>query len=285
RVKELQAKLEPEINDLKRRDAELEQLSLTEDHNQFLHSYSSLPALSVTNHSPSSNTRPLRYFEDVTEDLSGVRDKLQKVLRVKWTNISLTEVRVLRPQPEPDTRAGFLKYAREITLDPNTAYKQLHLSKEDRAAAFKSYSHYDNSHSDRFTETRQVLSRESLTGRCYWEVEWIGEGCSVAVAYKSISRAGWSGRFGENDQSWKLDCFYNEYKFVYNSVITPISGPWSSRMGVYLDHTAGILCYYSIIDETMTLLHRVQTVFTQPLYAGIGFNEGWRNIAEVCKLK
>ncbi|XP_034070955.1 E3 ubiquitin/ISG15 ligase TRIM25-like [Gymnodraco acuticeps] len=103
RVKELQAKLELEINDLKRKDAELEQLSLTEDHNQFLQSYSSLPALSVTNHSPSSNTRPLRYFEDVTEDLSGVRDKLQKVLRVKWTNISLTEVRVLRPQPEPDS--------------------------------------------------------------------------------------------------------------------------------------------------------------------------------------
>ncbi|XP_042291834.1 E3 ubiquitin/ISG15 ligase TRIM25-like, partial [Thunnus maccoyii] len=38
-VKELQEKLEQEITELKRKDAELKQLSYTEDHNQFLHNY------------------------------------------------------------------------------------------------------------------------------------------------------------------------------------------------------------------------------------------------------
>uniref|UniRef100_A0A671WPM7 E3 ubiquitin/ISG15 ligase TRIM25-like n=1 Tax=Sparus aurata TaxID=8175 RepID=A0A671WPM7_SPAAU len=42
RVKELQEKLEQEITELKRKDAELKKLSHTEDHNQFLHNYPSL---------------------------------------------------------------------------------------------------------------------------------------------------------------------------------------------------------------------------------------------------
>ncbi|XP_045928466.1 E3 ubiquitin/ISG15 ligase TRIM25-like [Micropterus dolomieu] len=46
RVKELQEKLEQEITELKRKDAELKQLSHTEDHNQFLHNYPSVSALS-----------------------------------------------------------------------------------------------------------------------------------------------------------------------------------------------------------------------------------------------
>ncbi|XP_025759719.1 tripartite motif-containing protein 29-like [Oreochromis niloticus] len=63
RVKELQVKLEQEITELKRKDAELKQLSHTEDHIQFLHNYPSLSALSVSTDSSSINTHPLRYFD------------------------------------------------------------------------------------------------------------------------------------------------------------------------------------------------------------------------------
>ena len=77
----------------------------------------------------------------------------------------------------------------------------------------------------------------------------------VAVAYKDISRALWSNQcgFGFNDKSWSLNCDGNSY---------------SSRIGVYLDHSAGVLSFYSVSD-TMTLLHRVQTTFTQPLYSRV----------------
>ncbi|XP_063324708.2 E3 ubiquitin/ISG15 ligase TRIM25-like [Pelmatolapia mariae] len=73
RVKELQEKLEQEIAELKRKDGELEQLSHTEDHNQFLHNYPSLSALSESTHSSSINIRPLSYFEDVTAAVSDQR--------------------------------------------------------------------------------------------------------------------------------------------------------------------------------------------------------------------
>ncbi|XP_033477530.2 tripartite motif-containing protein 16-like [Epinephelus lanceolatus] len=286
RVKELQEKLEQEITELKRKDAELEQLSHTEDHNQFLHNYPSLSALSEATHSSSINIRPRRYFEDVTAAVSGVRDKLQDALRDTWTNVSLTvtEVDVLLPQPEPKTGAEFFRYSRHITLDPNTANTLLLLSEGNRKVTFMSQHQSYSKHPDRFTDWCQVLSRESLTGRCYWEVEWRGRGgVSVAVAYKNISRAGGECLFGRNDKSWSLDCVNNSYYFYHNKVHTPVSGPRSSRVGVYLDHSAGILSFYSV-SETMTLLHRVQTTFTQPLYAGLClYYPG--STAELCELK
>ncbi|XP_037644454.1 uncharacterized protein LOC119499257 [Sebastes umbrosus] len=287
RVKELQEKLEQEITELKRRDAELKLLVHTEDHGQFLLHYPSLSPLSESTHSSSINIRPLSYFEDVTAAVSEIRDKLQDVLREKWTNVSqpVTEVDVLLPQPEPKTRAGFLKYSREITLDPNTAYTELLLSEGNRKATYVKQQQSYSSHPDRFTGWEQVLSRESLTGRCYWEVEWRGGGVYVAVAYKSIRRAGWVNEcvFGYNDKSWALYCDQNSYIFFYNNVETPVSGPLSSRVGVYLDHSAGILSFYSV-SETMTLLHRVQTTFTEPLYAGLGLYYD-DTTAELCKLK
>uniref|UniRef100_UPI0037E817C0 tripartite motif-containing protein 16-like n=1 Tax=Semicossyphus pulcher TaxID=241346 RepID=UPI0037E817C0 len=192
RVRELQEKLEQEITELKRRDADLEELSLTEDHNQFLHDYPSLSPLSESTDSSSIKIRPLRYFEAVTAAVSEVRDKLQDVLRETWINISqtVTEVDVLLPQPEPKTRAEFLQYSCDITLDPNTTYTWLLLSDGNRKATVMRENQSYSSHPDRFTEWCQVLSRESLTGRCYWEVKWRGEGVNVAVAYKNISRAG-----------------------------------------------------------------------------------------------
>ncbi|XP_029282608.1 tripartite motif-containing protein 16-like [Cottoperca gobio] len=286
RVKELQEKLEQEITELKRKDADLKQLAHTEDHNQFLHNYPSLSPLSESTLSSSINI-PLRYFEEVTAAVSQVTDELQDVLREKWTNISQTGTEVdVSLSAEPKTRAGFLKYSRDITLDPNTAHTQLLLSEGGRKVTFMSQQQSYSHHTDRFTVWCQVLSRESLTGRSYWEVERSGGGVYVAVAYKNISRAGGGDEslFGFNDKSWALDCDNNRYIFCYNKVHTPVSGPASSRLGVYLDHRAGVLSFYSVSD-TMTLLHRVHHTFSQPLYAGVSLYYPYGDTAEFCKLK
>ncbi|KAL3988953.1 hypothetical protein ACER0C_013271 [Sarotherodon galilaeus] len=293
RVKELEEKLEQEITELKRKDAELKQLlkqlSHTQDHNHFLHNCPSLSALSESTDSSSINIRPLRYFEDVTAAVSEVRDKLQDILREEWTNISLTVTEVdvlLSDPPEPNTRAGFLKYSYEITLDPNTAHKQLLLSEGNRKVTLMNQQQSYSDHPDRFIVRYQVLSRESLTGRCYWEVQWRGRGGYVVVSYKNITRedCGNESKFGRNEKSWALNCYQNSYKLWHNNIQTPVSGPQSSRVGVYLDHRAGILSFYSI-SETMTLLHRVQTTFTQPLYAGLWLYCNFGDIAEFIKLK
>ncbi|XP_014860763.1 PREDICTED: tripartite motif-containing protein 16-like [Poecilia mexicana] len=213
-----------------------------------------------------------RHFEDVTAAVTELRDKLQDVLRDSWTNISLmvTEVDVLLTEREESNRARCLKYSQEITLDPNTVHRNLFLSEGNRKVTFvnqeQSYLH----HPDRFSYCFQVLSVQSLTGRCYWEVEMRGGVVDVAVSYKNISRAGWSKEclFGFNDKSWSLYCTKDGNTFFLDDIETPVPGPVSSRIGVYLDHRAGILSFYSV-SETMTLLHRVKTRFTQPLHAGV----------------
>ncbi|XP_029918975.1 tripartite motif-containing protein 65-like [Myripristis murdjan] len=294
RIEELQEKLRQEVVDLRREDAELEQLSHTEDHNHFLHSYPSLSRLSESAESPSADIHPLRYFEDVTAAVSQLRDKLQDILSEEWSKSSLTVTGVgdvLLTPGEPKTRAELLQHSRQLTLDPNTAHVWLSLSEGNRKVTLEvltleeerlglSSSFFST---NKFFGASQVLSREGLTGRCYWEVERKGRRISIAVAYKNISRTGSECVFGCNDKSWALDCFDDCYQFSHSNIATPISGPQSSRIGVYLDHSAGILSFYSV-SETMTLLHRVQTTFTQPLYAGIWLWTHPGATAELCKL-
>ncbi len=132
-------------------------------------------------------------------------------------------------------------------------------------------------HPDRFSYWPQVLCRESVCGCCYWELEWSGDnGVHISVSYKRISRKG-SGTvfvFGFNDQSWSFTCSPSRYSFIHNKIETVLRvKPISSRIGVFVDHSAGTLSFYSISD-TMSLIHTVQTTFTQPLYPGFWVSRG-----------
>ncbi|KAM9335763.1 tripartite motif-containing protein 16-like [Symphorus nematophorus] len=272
RDKELQDKLNKEIAELKKKDAELEQISRTEDHTQFLHNYSSLSQLTESTEPPRPKINCLQYFEDLMAALTEARDKMQAILSEK---LSLAE---------PTTRAEFLQYSRQITLDPNTANNFLVLSQGNSKITVNNKNPQYSQHPDRFSLISQVMSKEGLIGRCYWEVE-MSRNVAVAVAYKSIGRSGdFNARvFGHNEKSWVLHCG-SSYDFRHDKRTISISGPPSSRVGVYLDHSAGILSFYSV-SESMTLLHRVQTTFTEPLYVGLFLAGSNGDTAEFCKLK
>uniref|UniRef100_A0A8C2G5V4 B30.2/SPRY domain-containing protein n=1 Tax=Cyprinus carpio TaxID=7962 RepID=A0A8C2G5V4_CYPCA len=179
--------------------------------------------------------------------------------------------------------AGLKKYACFLTLDPNTANTKLILSEENRkvtrmtenrkmARVEKKQPYPDRP--DRFDDVYQMLCRESVCGRCYWEVEWTGGYVFISVSYKSISRKrrGDECVFGNNDQSWSLFCSSSSYSFTHNNIETdlPVKSI-SRRTGVFVDHSAGTLSFYSV-SHTMRLIHTVQTTFTQPLYPGFWVN-------------
>ncbi|KAM3868952.1 tripartite motif-containing protein 16-like [Diretmus argenteus] len=276
------------IFELRRKVTEVQQLSHTEDNVHFLQNSSSLSGFSESRDVP-TDVRTPRCFEDVAVAVSEVRDKVEGILKEEGSKISLTVTEdVLMSRPEPKTRDEFLQYSRQITLDPNTAHKELLLSEGNRKATTVETDQLYPHHPDRFSGWEQVLSREDLTGRCYFEVEQRGF-VSIAVSHKNISRTETRDEceFGRNDKSWSLDCYNNYYQFSHNQISTPAPGPQSSRVGVYLDHRAGILSFYSISGTMMTLLHRVQTSFTQTLYAGfrLTWSFGDRSTTELCELK
>uniref|UniRef100_A0AAR2JGK9 B30.2/SPRY domain-containing protein n=1 Tax=Pygocentrus nattereri TaxID=42514 RepID=A0AAR2JGK9_PYGNA len=206
---------------------------------------------------------------------------------------------------------GVKKYAVRLTLDPNTVSRNLSLSEGNRKAMrvwndkrfpFHRYQNYPDypdypDHPDRFGFCAQVLSVESLTGRCYWEVEWSGMSVDIAVSYRGIERKGGSCcnaiysigtgsyasiggnecQFGRSNQSWCLTCCNDGHRpstVCHNNQFTVLSArpSPSDRVGVYLDWDSGTLSFYTVSPDTHTLtrLYTFTTTFTEPLYAGIG---------------
>ncbi|XP_051741710.1 protein NLRC3-like [Ctenopharyngodon idella] len=170
-------------------------------------------------------------------------------------------------------KSGLQKYACDLTLDPNTANIHLILSEENRKIKYVKDCQPYPDHSERFAHNPQVLSRESLTGRCYWEVERVSW-ARIAVAYSGIDREEetvcW---FGYNDKSWCLFCTDNGFVVWHDneSINIPSHLTKSKRVGVYLDWPSGTLSFYSVSDtHPPTHLHTFNTTFTEPLYAGFG---------------
>src|SRR4029434_5777810 len=91
-----------------------------------------------------------------------------------------------------------------FTQDPNTAHRNLHLSEGNRRVELRDEVQSYPDHPEKFNGLTQVLCREGLSGRCYWEAEWSGRGAGIGVAYKSMERKGRSNEsaLGHNDKSW-----------------------------------------------------------------------------------
>ncbi|XP_067454339.1 NLR family CARD domain-containing protein 3-like isoform X2 [Thunnus thynnus] len=188
----------------------------------------------------------------------------------------------LQPAGVPWLTPGLRKYFCQLTLDPNTANRNLKLSDNNRKVTYVEEVQSYPDHPDRFDHWGQLLCRNDLTGRCYWEVEWRGR-VRISVTYRGIRRKGDSDDcvFGRNHQSWCLSCYDDGYSVRHNKRVTSISSITSSssssvsnRVAVYVDCPAGTLSFYRVSSDTLIHLHTFNTTFTQPLYAGFGFWSG-----------
>ncbi|XP_058270109.1 tripartite motif-containing protein 16-like [Hemibagrus wyckioides] len=293
--------LEQEIADLKRRVTELEELSQTPDDIHFLQSFPSLCVSPGCEDSPSFTVNQHLSFDGVRKSLSDLKERVEQICEEEFKKIrpqAAAAQMILPSEPkinkrnlqylkqqveevlqaaavqkilpsEPKSRDDFLQYFHYLTLDPNTEHPNLILSEKNRVVTLSKTQQQYSDHPERFDSWTQVLCKESVCGRCYWEVERSGD-VFISVSYKEISRKGrgYECGFGFNSQSWSLECSSSSVFFRHNKIKTVLRGPASSRIGVYVDHSARTLSFYSVTD-TMRLLHRVHTTFTQPLYAGI----------------
>ncbi|XP_040907433.1 finTRIM family, member 82 [Toxotes jaculatrix] len=297
-------RLEQEIDELKKKETGLKQLYSTEDHIHFLQNFNYLCTPTDDGFIPRVMVNPDFSFGAVRKAVAEIKERLEEFGREELLKVSksvnevpvyTTESRTLdrrsrgkemtvdnTPPPEPRSRADFVKYFCQLKLDPSTAYKELFISENSRKVIRTRELQPYGDNAERFDSFAQVLCREALSGgRFYWEIEWSGE-FSIGVAYKSISRKGKGSLclLGYNDKSWSLLCSDSGYSAWHNRVDKAINGPHSPRIGVYLDHTAGVLAFYSI-GSTMTLLHRFETTFVEPLYAGFGVGTS----VKICNVK
>uniref|UniRef100_A0A669DGW3 NACHT domain-containing protein n=1 Tax=Oreochromis niloticus TaxID=8128 RepID=A0A669DGW3_ORENI len=176
-------------------------------------------------------------------------------------------------------RPGLRKYSCQLTIDTNTVDTNLQLSDNNRKVTHVEEVQSYPDHPDRFDSSFQLLCRDGLTGRCYWEVEWKGWS-DVSLSYRRITRKGNNQNcwFGWNDLSWSL--WFNDtdpYSVSYNKIKTLISSSSSSvsnRVAVYVDCPAGTLSFYRVSSDTLIHLHTFNTTFTEPLYPGFRVHPG-----------
>ncbi|XP_057178157.1 E3 ubiquitin/ISG15 ligase TRIM25-like [Triplophysa rosa] len=279
-------RLQQEIDDLRRRDTELKghMLAAFPIHPPRLQNFKCLSVAPGSSDVSSITVSSQLSFDEVKKSVSELKEKVEDFCKEEIENISgrATNIEIIAYK-EPKTMEEFLQYSRLFSLDLNTPYECIKLSENNSVATYTNTVQRYPDHPDRFDFWLQVLCSESVCGRCYWEVERRG-GVGISVSYKSISRKGWGDdcKFGFNDQSWRLYCTDSKCYFIHNSKSTYLTVVSSScRIGVYVDHRAGILSFYSVSD-TMTLIHRVQTTFTHPLYPGFWINSN--SSVKLCNL-
>ncbi|OCU02812.1 hypothetical protein XELAEV_18008582mg [Xenopus laevis] len=159
--------------------------------------------------------------------------------------------------------------ATDLLLDIKTAGNEINVS-VDRKSTF--YSDIDQCHPqtpERFQDYAQALSTRSFpSGRHYWEVEGSDLGCwKVGVAYPSIERGGDQSCIGNNNKSWCLYRWYNNYTVRHDrkDIYLPHI-PSCRRIRISLDYEAGRLSFYEL-SEPIRHLHTFTATFTEPLHA------------------
>nr|XP_046234046.1 neoverrucotoxin subunit alpha-like [Scatophagus argus] len=168
-------------------------------------------------------------------------------------------------------------YATDLTLDPDTAYNKLILSQENKKISFGNWQSYPDV-PERFNELPQVLCKEGLTGRHYWEVEWSNtsnDSVYVLLGYKGVDRKGKGkgAELGNNDISWvfgkrsdtnTLKTFHND-----KEIKLPIPSGGLNRVGVFLDCPDGTMSFYKVTSNRLSHLHTYSATFTEPVYPGL----------------
>ncbi|XP_058877743.1 E3 ubiquitin-protein ligase TRIM39-like isoform X2 [Acipenser ruthenus] len=243
RANEQREQLEQEIQELRKRKAEMEQLSETEDHIHFLQSFQSVCA-------PPAAQQLFDNIDDSFWTLRKAVSRLKDHLEGFW-KVELMKATI----------------AVDVTLDPDTAQPHLILSKDGKQVKDGNKRQPLPDNPKRFDEFIYVLGREGFTsGRHYWEVE-VGDKISwgLGVTRESSQR---KGGITENPQQGFWTIWWNEEKNRFSALTNPqIHLPRSQKLrklGAYLDYEGGQLSFYNV--ETRSHIYTFTDTFTEKLY-------------------
>ncbi|XP_077122671.1 E3 ubiquitin-protein ligase TRIM39-like [Ranitomeya variabilis] len=169
----------------------------------------------------------------------------------------------------------------DILLDVTTADNNLLISDDLKTAAWIKEKQKRPETAERF-QNSQVMSRRGFTsGRHYWDVESSrSDWWRVGMCYPSIDRGEQQSLIGDpdtlesghhlvgdNNKSWSLESFYNEYSLIHDSEVIQLPDKISSdRFRICLDYEAGQLSFYELCDP-IRHLHTFTAAFSEPLHA------------------
>ncbi|KAE8636944.1 hypothetical protein XENTR_v10003214 [Xenopus tropicalis] len=158
--------------------------------------------------------------------------------------------------------------ATELVLDINTAGNEVSVSGDGKSASYSLTDQRRPQTPERFQIYQALSTRSFPSGRHYWEVEGSESGgWGVGVAYPSIERGGAQSYIGQNNKSWCLYKWNNNYTVRHDRKDTQLPhAPSCRRIRISLDYEAGCLSFYEL-SEPIRHLHTFTASFTEPLHA------------------
>uniref|UniRef100_A0A670JE76 E3 ubiquitin/ISG15 ligase TRIM25-like n=1 Tax=Podarcis muralis TaxID=64176 RepID=A0A670JE76_PODMU len=180
--------------------------------------------------------------------------------------------------PAPTDRKSLRKYYCLLNFDASTANEELFLFKETHSVLnmgilLENYS----KPSQGFNHWPQLLCTRSLCEGChYWEAEisnaWLCLGVTYSYKHRT-EKACMLYLLGRNSNSWCLEWDSLKYSVWHNNIQTVVHGSYYKTIGVLLNYAAGSLTFYGITN-TMNLIYRFLTIFTEPLYPAAMVSSG-----------
>ncbi|XP_038591156.1 neoverrucotoxin subunit beta-like [Micropterus salmoides] len=190
----------------------------------------------------------------------------------------------LPPVEKITDRRDLIWYACDLTLDSDTVNGYLTLSEGNKKATCGAWQTYPD-HPERFDTHTQVMCKERLKGRHYWEVEWsVMSKASVyiGVAYNVIERKAMDeqSQLGNNTISWCFGQGNSSLCAFHNGRVWSHSFPSTgcNRVGVFLDWPAGTLSYYRVSSDSLSHLYTFKTTFTEPVYPCFWVNQNYNYV-------
>uniref|UniRef100_A0A671NQ66 E3 ubiquitin-protein ligase TRIM21-like n=1 Tax=Sinocyclocheilus anshuiensis TaxID=1608454 RepID=A0A671NQ66_9TELE len=240
-AKDLIKELQQDISELKRRHTELEQLSQTED-----------------------DLHLLQVCEHLSLMIKHITDFNTNVCTLNKALIQLKELEIIHKNL---VLKMMQQYAVDVTLDPDTAYPELILSKDGKQVRHGNIKQNLPNYPKRFESCLDILGKEAFSsGKFYFEVQVKGKAeWDLGVARESINRKG-KVRLSPEDGCLTLVLRNeNQYKACENPCVSLSQRETLEKVGVFVDYEEGLVSFYDVESSSHIYSFTGQS-FTNKLY-------------------
>lgn len=228
--------LEQEMEELRQRSTELEQLSRTDDDLYLLQNFAAFSTLPATKEWSDTHLESAVHVGTVRRAVRRALCQLEEIVKAETTRLCESELQ----------RAQLC--AVEITLNPDTAHPKLVLSENRKQVHHSDVTQDVPNNLERFYPCVSIMGKEGFSsGRFYYEVQVKGKTeWDIGVGLETVNRKG-GNMLNPETGFWTLGMRENKSYWALSS--TPICVPLvkkPQRVGVYVDLEWGQVSFYNV---------------------------------------
>lgn len=244
--------LKTEIAELESRRNQLEQLSQSEDHLQFVQSFQTLCS-PVNKDWRNTGVHSDLCFEALRGAMTRLKERVDELVKA--------EIKMKRMR----------QHAVDLTFDPDTAFCSLVISQDGKQVVDRNIDQKVPDNPKRFEMCSEVLAKEGFTtGKFYYEVqvtgktEWV-----VGLVKESVNRKKNIPLLVKNGY-WTIGLDEGLYKAYTKPNVHLTLKEELQKVGVFVDYNKGSVSFYNA-DSKSHIYSHTGYKFTEKLYPYFGF--------------